>query len=118
MRSETTLGCVAADRAAVESPAQSWSDGMPCPQAAIPGMDCSNALAGPTEIGHVTERHIAKPSARRTGEVQCLGEMPLEAGRLPFEPDGVASVPRLTEQAIAHRRQMLEYLASTARRRA
>ncbi len=37
---------------------------------------------------------------------------------LPFEPDGLASVPRMTEQALAHRRQMLEYLASTARRRA
>jgi hypothetical protein len=37
---------------------------------------------------------------------------------LPFEPDGGASIPRLTEQAVAHRRQMLEYLASTARRRA
>jgi len=35
----------------------------------------------------VTERHIAKPSARRTGKVQYLGEMPWEAGRLPFEPD-------------------------------
>ena len=37
---------------------------------------------------------------------------------LPFELDGGASVTDLTEQAIAHRRQMLEYLASTARRRA
>jgi hypothetical protein len=37
---------------------------------------------------------------------------------LPFEADGGAAVPRLTEQAIAHRRQMLDYLASTARRRA
>jgi hypothetical protein len=36
---------------------------------------------------------------------------------LPFELDG-ASVTHLTDQAIAHRRQMLEYLASTARRRA
>jgi hypothetical protein len=48
-------------------------------------MDGSNA--SPTEIGHVTERHIAKPSARRTGEVQCLGDMPWVAGRLPFKPD-------------------------------
>ena len=37
---------------------------------------------------------------------------------LPFEADSSAAVPRLTEQAIAHRRQMLDYLASTARRRA
>ena len=37
---------------------------------------------------------------------------------LPFEPEGGAAVPRLTDQALAHRRQMLDYLASTARRRA
>jgi hypothetical protein len=37
---------------------------------------------------------------------------------LPFELDGAASGRPLTEQAVAHRRQMLEYLASTARRRA
>jgi hypothetical protein len=37
---------------------------------------------------------------------------------LPFEREGGAAVPRLTEQALSHRRQMLDYLASTARRRA
>ncbi len=37
---------------------------------------------------------------------------------LPFEPAGRAAAKPLTEQAVAHRRQMLEYLATTARRRA
>jgi hypothetical protein len=37
---------------------------------------------------------------------------------LPFESTGHSAVKPLTEQAIAHRRQMLEYLASTDRRRA
>lgn len=37
---------------------------------------------------------------------------------LPFESAGDATVRPLTTQAIAHRRQMLEYLASTDRRRA
>ena len=37
---------------------------------------------------------------------------------LPFEAAATAAVRPLTEQAIAHRRQMLEYLASTNRRRA
>lgn len=37
---------------------------------------------------------------------------------LPFESAGQAPVRPLSEQAIAHRRQMLEYLASTDRRRA
>ncbi len=37
---------------------------------------------------------------------------------LPFESGPPAAVRPLTEQAMAHRRQMLEYLASTARRRA
>jgi len=36
---------------------------------------------------------------------------------LPFEGAASPSKP-LTAQAIAHRRQMLEYLATTARRRA
>jgi hypothetical protein len=36
---------------------------------------------------------------------------------LPLEPTARAVRP-LTEQAIAHRRQMLDYLASTDRRRA
>ena len=37
---------------------------------------------------------------------------------LPFEAAGRAPARPLSEQAIAHRRQMLEYLASTDRRRA
>ena len=37
---------------------------------------------------------------------------------LPFEAAASVPAPPLTEQAIAHRRQMLEYLASTDRRRA
>jgi hypothetical protein len=37
---------------------------------------------------------------------------------LPFESAGQAPARPLSEQAIAHRRQMLEYLASTDRRRA
>ena len=36
---------------------------------------------------------------------------------LPFE-DAAQSTKPLTEQALAHRRRMLEYLASTGRRRA
>ena len=36
---------------------------------------------------------------------------------LPFE-DAEQSTKPLTEQALAHRRRMLEYLASTGRRRA
>jgi len=36
---------------------------------------------------------------------------------LPFE-DASAPVAPLTDQAIAHRQRMLEYLASTIRRRA
>jgi hypothetical protein len=36
---------------------------------------------------------------------------------LPFD-DGAQSTKPLTEQALAHRRRMLEYLASTGRRRA
>jgi hypothetical protein len=34
---------------------------------------------------------------------------------LPFEPAGPNDDRRLTEQAITHRRQMLEYLERTAR---
>lgn len=34
---------------------------------------------------------------------------------LPFEPDQQSPAP-LTTQALAHRRRMLEYLATTARR--
>ena len=37
---------------------------------------------------------------------------------LPFETAGVASDRPLTEQAIAHRRRMLEYLATLDRQRA
>jgi hypothetical protein len=37
---------------------------------------------------------------------------------LPFESPARLAVKPLTEQAIAHRRQMLDYLASTDRRRA
>lgn len=37
---------------------------------------------------------------------------------LPFESAGRGNVRPLTEQAIAHRRQMLDYLATTDRRRA
>jgi hypothetical protein len=37
---------------------------------------------------------------------------------LPFDLDARPTAKPLTEQAIAHRRQMLEYLASTDRRRA
>jgi hypothetical protein len=37
---------------------------------------------------------------------------------LPFDSAAQAPARPLSEQAIAHRRQMLEYLASTDRRRA
>ena len=37
---------------------------------------------------------------------------------LPLEAKGEAPVRPLSAQAVAHRRQMLEYLASTDRRRA
>ncbi len=37
---------------------------------------------------------------------------------LPFEAAGRPAARPLTEQALAHRRQMLEYLATTGRRRA
>ncbi len=37
---------------------------------------------------------------------------------LPFEAAGRPPARPLTEEALAHRRQMLEYLATTGRRRA
>src|SRR5215831_14837404 len=60
-RSETTLGCAAADRAVVEGPelASGHRD----------GDDISPKALGPV-----------------SGLVQCLGEMPWEAGRLRSSP--------------------------------
>src|SRR3954468_19306948 len=56
--SETTLGCTAADRAAVDSPARCGFAGMPAAAAASAGMDCSSVFADPAENGVVAEKHL------------------------------------------------------------
>src|SRR5256885_14732382 len=44
----------------------------------------SNAAVGRKDLWEISIRQ--KPSARRAGEVQFLGEMPWEAGRLQSSP--------------------------------
>ena len=63
IRSETTLGCMAADRAVVDSPAR------------LPMMTQNRRRIG-ARGGRADERCRLKPLARRAGKVQCLGGMP------------------------------------------
>jgi len=79
---------------------------------------CTHGSAGTAGSGHHTHGRTLCFDCFRSGMERTRARREAWAQRaLPFEEAGDAAKP-LTKQAIAHRQRMLEYLASTGRRRA